>query len=206
MSVAVKLPPELAAAELPPPPRVHRFTVEQYERLGELGILTMQDRVEHLEGWIVDKMTQYPPHSSAIDLVQDALRGILPAGWLLRGQQPIRTSDSFPEPDVAVVRGPRERYFRRHPVPADVALVIEVADTSLDEDRGRKGRIYARARIPVYWIVNLLAFQIEVYTQPRAGKSPGYRQRQDYGTKDTVPVVIAGEELGRLAVSDVLPS
>jgi Uma2 family endonuclease len=206
MSVALTITSQVARPIEPlAPAKVHRFTVEQYERLGELGILTTEDRVEHLEGWIVDKMTQYPPHSSAIDFVQDALRAVLPAGWRLRDQKPIRLPDSLPEPDVAVVRGPRERYIHRHPVAADVALVIEVADTSVDEDRDRKGRIYARARIPVYWIVNLPASQVEVYTQPRAGKSPAYRERQDYGSKASVPLVIERTEIGRIAASALLP-
>jgi hypothetical protein len=86
-----------------------------------------------------------------------------------------------------------------------VALIIEVADTSPDEDRIRKGRIYARARIAVYWIVNLRESQVEVYTQPRAGKSPAYRQRRDYARKESVPVVLDGEEIGRIAVEDFLP-
>jgi Uma2 family endonuclease len=128
-----------------PPHNTHRFTAEQYELMGDAGILKTGDRVEFLEGWVVDKMTQYPPHASAIDFVQDALRELLPAAWRLRDQKPIRTSDSLPEPDVVVVRGPKERYTQRHPEPADIALVIEVADSSLDDDRARKGRIYASA-------------------------------------------------------------
>jgi Uma2 family endonuclease len=185
---------------------VHRFTIEQYERMGEAGILTPDDRVELLEGWIVDKMTQHPPHAAAIDFVQDALRAVLPAEWRLRDQKPVRINDSLPEPDVAVVRGPRERYARRHPVPADVALVIEVADTTLDEDRHRKGSIYARARIPVYWIVNLPGAVLEVYSQPRAGKTPAYRQRQDYGRDEAVPVVLAARQVAHVAVRELLPA
>jgi Uma2 family endonuclease len=188
-----------------PPPRTHQFTVEQYERLVAIGFLTPKDRVELLEGWIVDKMPRDPPHACATDLVQDALRGLLPADWRLRDQKPIRAGESMPEPDVAVVKGPADRYARRHPIPADIALVIEVADTTLDEDRGRKGRIYARARLSVYWIVNLEEGKIEVYTDPKGGKTPAYRQRQDFGKKDAVPVVIAGKEVGRIPVKDLLP-
>jgi Uma2 family endonuclease len=206
MSTAIRPVQQLASVSAPLPPRVHRFTVEQYERMGELGILTPDDRVELLEGWIVDKMTQHPPHAAAIDYVQDALRAVLPADWRLRDQKPVRITDSLPEPDVAVVRGPRERYTRRHPVPAHVALVIEVADTTLQQDREWKGPIYARARIPVYWVVNLPGMTLEVYTQPRAGKAPTYRQRQDYDPHETVPVVIAGREVARIPVRELFPA
>jgi Uma2 family endonuclease len=85
-------------------------------------------------------------------------------------------------------------------------LVVEVADATLSQDRASKKRLYASARIPVYWIVNLLENQIEVYTDPSGpADEPDYRQRQDYGPADTLPVVIEGRELGRVAVRELLP-
>jgi Uma2 family endonuclease len=206
MSIAFKesLPPP--APVVPPPPRVHRFTIEQYERMGELGFLTTRDRVELLEGWIVDKMTQYPPHATTIDLLVDAVRAVLPTEWIVRDQKPIHANSSMPEPDVAIVPGPRRRYAKRHPAARDVALVIEVADTSLEEDRERKGRIYAAARIPVYWIVNIPDGLVEVYTQPRTGKAPSYRRRQDFTRKGELPLSVAGSDVAWLAVRDILPS
>jgi Uma2 family endonuclease len=207
MATAVKTNRRQTIAPAPQPPAgLHRFTVKQYERMGELGILTPDDRVELLDGWVVNKMTQHPPHAAAIDFLQDALRAVLPAEWRLRDQKPIRLPGSLPEPDVAVVRGPRERYTQQHPVPADVSLVIEVADTTLEADRELKGPIYARARIPVYWIINLRGKAVEVYSQPKAGRKPAYRQRQDYTGEDTVPVVIAGHEIARIPVRDLLPT
>jgi Uma2 family endonuclease len=205
MSTAMRNTRPPAGTELLPASRFHRFTIEQYERLTELGVLKTADRVELLEGWIVDKMTQYPPHATSIELVQEALRPLLPAAWVLRDQKPVHTSDSRPEPDVAVVRGPTRKYSKRHPVAADIALVIEVADTTLETDREWKGAIYARARLAVYWIVNLLERKVEVYTEPRAGRAASFRRRIDYGPDDKVPVVIGGRELGRLEVRDLLP-
>src|SRR5215472_7164417 len=107
---------------------MHRFTVEQYERMAELGFLTSSDRVELLEGIIVDKMTQNPPHNAAIDLVRDQLAPLLSPDTRLREQKAIRLGESEPEPDLAVVVGPAKRYARRHPGPQDVLLVVEVAD------------------------------------------------------------------------------
>ncbi len=206
MATAVKrIARSRAEAEEAPPPHLYRFSVQQYERMVGLGILTPDDRGELLEGWIVQKMTQYPPHAVTVDFIQDALRTLLPQGWRIRDQKPIRLTDSVPEPDLTIVRGPLQRYLEQHPQPRDIALVIEVADTSLAEDRKRKGRLYARARLPIYWIVNLVGGHVEVYTRPKGGKSPGYRDRRDYTANQAVPLVIEGTEVGQLPVSQMIP-
>lgn len=215
MSAVVKSMPQLAR---PAPARLrdkpendsfyplYRFRVEQYEKMIEAGVLTSGDHVELIEGIVVQKMTQHPPHAVAIDYTLDALRPLLPEGWRLREQKPIKLSNSEPEPDLVVVRGPLQRYERQHPGPRDIALLIEVADASLEGDRQEKGQTYARARIPVYWIINLIDRQVEVYTEPKGGKSPAYRRRADYRLDAKVPLVIEGNEVGQVSVSDLLPS
>jgi Uma2 family endonuclease len=150
-------------------------------------------------------MTQKPPHPTSLEILRDILAARLPPEWIIRSQAPITTRDSEPEPDLAIVRGPRPRYWQTHPRPADAAVVIEVADTTLAEDQGRKQRIYARARIPEYWVVNLPEGQVEVYSEPRGGRAPAYRQQKVYGITDSVPIVIAGQNLGVFAVRDILP-
>jgi Uma2 family endonuclease len=187
-------------------PSLYRFSVAQYEKMLEVGVLTGEDRVELIEGIVVRKMTQYPPHAVTIDYALDALRPLLPDDWRLREQKPIQLSDSQPEPDLVIVRGPLQRYERRHPRPADLAVVLEVADTTLDWDRREKGRSYARARIAVYWIINLNDRQVEVYTEPKGGKSPGYRRHTNFSSTEDVPVVIEGKQVGQVAVRDLLPS
>ena len=85
-------------------------------------------------------------------------------------------------------------------------MVAEVSDASLQQDRTTKKRLYARARIPVYWIINLVDNQVEVYTDPSgSAEQPDYRRRQDYGPGDTIPLMIEGTEVGRIAVNDILP-
>src|SRR5687767_8041636 len=106
-----------------PPFPVYRFTVDQYQRMIKAGILTEDDRVELLEGWIVPKVSHNPPHDGTIWLVQTAILPRLPTGWILRIQSAITTLDSEPEPDLAVVRGPGLRYFSTHPEPQDVGLL-----------------------------------------------------------------------------------
>ena len=104
------------------------------------------------------------------------------------------------------MRGTRRSYGNHHPAPADLALVIEVSDSSLADDRGFKKGIYAEAGIAVYWIVNLVDNQVEVYTDPSgAAASPDYLHRQDLGPADEVPLVIDGKEGARIPVRELLP-
>jgi Uma2 family endonuclease len=196
----------------PPAPRdgvpdvpIYRLSVDQYHAMARAGILDEGPRLELLEGWLVQKMTQNPPRVLVADLVYDALVALVPGGWQVRAQHPVTTADSEPEPDLAVIRGSRRDYRDRHPGPQDAALVVEFADTSLRQDRGTKKRVYARAGIRVYWIVNLKTWQIEVYSEPTsAAKRPDYRQRRDYGPDETVPVGLGGVEVGSLRVAEFL--
>jgi hypothetical protein len=184
---------------------LYRFTVEQYRRMVETGILAETERVELLEGYVVARMVHNPPHDAAVDYAQEILRALLPRGWRVREQKAILAGRSQPEPDLAIVRGPASRYARRHPGPKDIALLIEVSDASLAYDRGPKLALYGRSRIPIYWIVNLVDSQVEVYTKPRAGRSPTYQEQCFYGLKDAVPLVIEGQEACRIPVQELLP-
>lgn len=185
---------------------IWRLRVEQYHAMIHAGILTPDDPVELLEGWLVYKMLQNPPHRVATRLARTALERILPIGWYVDTQAPITLEDSEPEPDVAIIRGEPRLYANRHPGPADLALVVEVADATLLRDRGAKKRIYARAGIAAYWIINLSERRCEVYTAPvTAGGEPDYRRRHDYGPSDAVPFIIDGQEVGSIAIADVLP-
>lgn len=198
---------QTAAPSVDSPPRsVHRFTIREYERLVKIGFLNPGDRAELIDGWLVDKMPHNPRHAAVVDIATDAIGRFLPREWTTRSQLPVRLpGDNAPEPDVAVVVAPKQRYLDRHPTEKEVTFVVEVSDTSLDEDRRLKIPQYARAKIAEYWIVNVKDRRVEVYTQPRGGKNPTYRQRTDYGPDDTVPVVVGGNELGRISVKELLP-
>ena len=191
-------------SQIPPFP-VRKFTVDEYRRLGETGVLTEDDRVELLEGWIVPKMNHNPLHDGTIELVEDQLRRHLPGGWRLRIQSVITTEDSEPEPDLAVVRGPAGRYIQRHPGQTDIGLVVEVSDTSLSRDRD-KCRIYASAGIVAYWIVNLVDRRIEVYTEPAdEDANPGYRGHENSMPGNQVPFCIEDQQLALVSVDLLLP-
>lgn len=197
MSIA----PPAAQTTTAPEPRLWRFTVEQYHQMGTAGVLTEDDSVELLEGYLIEKPMKNPAHSFSNRRVYKAIEGIAPSNWLISSQEPITTADSEPEPDVSVARGDEASYRERHPKPHEVGLVVEVSDTTLRQDRTIKLRIYAKARIPTYWILNLPERTLEVYTEP-AGEE--YRQRRTYVEADTVPVVLDGQEIGQLSVSDLL--
>ena len=207
MSVTIQPTPNIAPLDpaVPDVP-IYRLTVEQYHAMARAGILREDDPVELLEGWLVQKMTKNPPHVVATGLVRRAVEQLLPSGWYVAVQDPISMADSEPEPDVAVVRGEVRDYLDRHPGPRDVALVVEVADSSLQTDRGAKKRVYARAGIPTYWIANLVEGKFEVYTDPTGpAEAPDYRQHHEYGPADTLPVVLGGAAVGSLPVRELLP-
>lgn len=183
-----------------------QFSLAQYHAMIRSGILTDDDPVELLEGWLVLKMPKKPAHRVATRLLRAALEAIAPLGWYVDSQEPITTADSEPEPDVMVVCGDTRDYLERHPAPPDLAVVVEVADTILQRDRDLKKLTYARAGVVEYWIVNLPDRQIEVYTAPQnhAGGAD-YDRREIFVEGDRVPVCIGGIGLDRILVRDVLP-
>jgi Uma2 family endonuclease len=199
------LPAKVGAAAVPTD-FIWRLSVKQYHAMIRAGILTEDDPVELLEGWLIPKMPKNPAHRVATHLIRQALERLVPTGWYVDTQEPITTSDSEPEPDVMVVRGETRHYLDRHPGPPDVALVVEVAEATLQRDRLFKKQLYARARIPIYWIVNLADNQVEVYGEPSGpAEQPDYRQRREYGLSEAVPMMIAGIEVGRIPVRELLP-
>jgi Uma2 family endonuclease len=193
------------SAAVPTEP-IYRLNVAQYQAMIRSGILTKDDPVELLEGWLVVKMPKNPPHRLSTRLTRTALERIVPPGWYVDTQEPVTLEDSEPEPDVTVVRGDPRQYADRHPGPQDLALLVEVADSSLQRDRATKRRLYAEARLSIYWIINLLESHVEVYTDPSGpAERPDYGQRQVYGVSDVIPVALDGIEVGRIAVRELLP-
>ena len=150
-----------------------KFTVREYYQMAEAGILHEDDRIELIEGKIVEMAPIGSRHALCLDRLNRAFQLNMRAGeGLIRVQNPIRLSDETePEPDLAVaslVQG-EERYAEAHPAPADILLVVEVADSSLIYDRKTKVPLYAAAGIPEYWLVDLVGNRIEVYRDPSAG-------------------------------------
>jgi Uma2 family endonuclease len=197
---------EMYRKKLPPAVQFWRLSVGQYERMIDAGILTDDDPVELLEGCLIKKMPRNPPHRLVTRRVRDSVERLLPSGWYFDSQEPMVTEDSEPEPDGMIVRGDSEQYYDRHPRASEVAVVIEVSDSTLQRDRVLKKRLYARAGIPVYVIINLPKRQVELYTDPTGpADEPDYQQRRDYGPTEAMPLLLDGQEIGVLAVRDLLP-
>lgn len=185
---------------------IFRLTVDQYHELIRSGKLGADDRVELLQGILVFKTPKNTPHATATRLCRRAIEPLLPSGWFYDSQDPITLSDGEPEPDGVVVRGRIEDYSRTHPGPGDVGLVIEIADTSLDRDRGIKLRSYARAGIPVYWVLDLTARALEVYTEPGSqSEAPMYLRREVLSKDQKAAVTLDGRVCGEVVVSAFLP-
>jgi Uma2 family endonuclease len=185
------------------PSSLYRLTLEQYEAMVDAGIFTGRDKVHLINGYLVAKMTQNTPHATADELCGDLLNRVIPAGWSVRAAKPVRlpTESSEPEPDRCVVRGRIRDYAARHPGPADIALAVEVADSSLEDDR-MQADIYGRAGIPVYWLINLIDRQVEVYSKP--GPS-GYQSLEVFVPPHALTVMIDGVEVGEIPVAEILP-
>jgi Uma2 family endonuclease len=157
------MPMEQPAPTIPVLPR--HLTAERYFALVDEGVLSEDDRVELLEGVVVAMAPQSPRHASTVHRIAETLRPLVAMTGTIRQQFPlIANAASVPEPDLALVQGPASAYEDAHPKTA--LLVVEVADSSLGQDRLTKARIYAAAGIPQYLIVNLRHDQIESYSDP----------------------------------------
>ncbi|MBC6419386.1 MAG: Uma2 family endonuclease [Prochloron sp. SP5CPC1] len=147
--------------------RKKRFTLQEYHRLTEIGFFKEDDRVELIQGEIMEMAAKGTAHTVCCSNLLIALAMQVSDRAKLRCQDPILLpSNSEPEPDFAVVRNREDDYLASHPTPEDILLVIEIADSSLHYDRQIKLPLYAAAGITDYWIVNLLENQLESYQKP----------------------------------------
>lgn len=207
MSTQEISPPAFETIAAPALPALHRFSVEQYHRMIETGVLTRADRVQLLEGVILDLTPIGVAHSLAVQGLMRALLRILPDGWDVFVQQPVSIEGSEPEPDLAVVRGSYSDYSDRHPSAADIALLIEVADTSLEIDQRIKARAYAKAGVQVYWLVNLCERQVEVRCGPAVDEHGAgvYQTCTVVSATAKLPLVLDGQAVGEVSLPRIFP-
>jgi Uma2 family endonuclease len=182
-----------------------RWQRAEYERLVGLGVFRGEP-IELIGGQLVVAEPQGAYHASAITRVDYSLRAVLPPGWIVRLQAPVSLDEeSEPEPDLVVARGRPGDYRESHP--ARPALVVEVAESSLEFDRERKGSLYARAGIQDYWIVNLVDRVLEVYREPAPDASAVYGWRYRSVTALVPPAVVVpfAFRSSPIAVADLVP-
>lgn len=155
-----------------------RMPVALYNRLGEMGVLPRQ--IELIRGIVISKMSKSPLHAVLADEFGGILGPIVPAGHVIRRENPLSLRDSVPEPDISVVEGEHKDFRKQHPSTA--RLVIEIAVSTVEQDR-EMADLYAEAGIDEYWIVLANACQIEVHKRPFAG---AYMECRAYGAGETI--------------------
>ena len=145
------------------------FSVAEYHRMSDKGILKPDERTELLDGHIISMAAKKPLHSLVNQLAGDYLKQVLSGLAVVRTQEPVHfNAKSEPEPDIAVVQLPLTRYSDHHPYPEEVLLLMEVADTTLNFDRRKKAVSYARAGIADYWVIDVKGEQVFVFRAPEA--------------------------------------
>ena len=196
--------PQSLAPVMPEEP-VLPLSVEGYHALLKAGIIQDGDAVELLEGFMVPKMTKGPRHELVRRRIMRRFLAMVPPDFFVDSQGAATLITSEPEPDIFVIRGTEEDYADRHAGPAETLIVVEVADSSVRRDRNWKKRIYARAGIPFYWVVNLIDDCIEVFSQPSGDTpKPAYSATTLYRTGNSIPVIIDEKEIGQIPVAAIL--
>lgn len=184
-----------------------RFSIAEYHRLGELGFFEPDDRIELIRGEIIIMAAKGRLHSVCNSLLVEELILLLARRARVRGQEPIILSDnSEPEPDVVIARNRADRYFSSHPEPADIWLVIEVADSTLKYDRTTKLSLYAETGISNYWIFNLVDNQLEMHSEPYQKQNGSFSYQLQRVVLPNQTVAIPGFPELSLDLSAVFPA
>ena len=185
----------------------YKLTIDQYMRISEKQILTDNDRrFELLDGIIVETMTKGAPHDFVVSQLGEVFRLVLPSHMSIREEKTLTLGEYWcPEPDLIVVFGRNSEFRQRHPIGGEVAMIIEVSDSTYLKDRGGKWIGYAGARLPVYWIVRLETGSVEVYTDPCGKEETAYYQNMTtYSIGESVPIQIGGRDIASIPVEEIL--
>jgi hypothetical protein len=146
---------------------ITRYSVDDYEEMIRLGVLTENDRVELIRGEIVPKMPIGPKHAGCAKRMNRLFTLTLGEAAVVANQDPVRLPDSEPEPDISLLRPRADFYASGHPQPPDIFLIVEISDSTLADDRNIMLPMYTEAGIIEFWIVNLVDDCLEVYRGPR---------------------------------------
>jgi Uma2 family endonuclease len=155
-------------------PQTHRITVDEFIRMAEVGLLAPDARVELIEGVIVDMSPIGTVHARDVDLITKRFILAVNDKAIVRTQGCVQLSvDTLPQPDIAVLKFRKDGYIRKHPAPSDILLVVEVADSSVDYDFGRKLKLYARYGVREVWVLNVQTNTLHFF---RSRTETGYRE------------------------------
>ena len=167
--------------------KVRLLTVEEYHRMGDTGIISPDEEVELIEGQILEKPMKGTTHSAVNKYLEKLLENCLGDEVLVRVQDPIRLDNySEPEPDIAVVKPDDFYYASHHPTPPEIYLIVEIADTTLKRDTEFKAKVYAKAGINDYWVLDITNRQLYAFREPTA---TGYQNQQIFSEDATISPV-----------------
>ena len=185
--------------------RPYLFTAEQFVQMVESEVFTREDRVELWDGKVYEKMAKVRPHNIASALFIEALGGIKPSGWSLNAEESVSlNSRRVTLPDIVLIRGGPRDYSDQNPPGRDVGLLVELSYSTLKGDKGRKLEGYAKAGVLQYWIANLVHGELLVHRDPVPDESR-HATAEIYRHGDFVSLFLDGVDIGRIAVSDLLP-
>ena len=198
------VPPQTPAADVP-----YDLTIDLFSRMVESGLIPRDRRVFLLKGRLYEKMAKTRAHGYVGAAINMALVPQLPPGWGLWPESTIVLDPTnAPLPDLTVIRGASPLDFataNRYPDPGDVGLLIEIAVTSLRDDLTTGLERYARASIPVYWVVDVPGRRILVHTKPRiVGGRGEYARVETYRPGQALPLVLDGQEIARIPFDELL--
>jgi Uma2 family endonuclease len=184
----------------------YRISVRHFERMIEAGVLPEQPRLELFGGVLCRKRTKNDAHDFTVGGLGAMFNRLLEPAWFAREEKSVVLGGFWrPEPDIAVVRRPRERYRDRAPRAGEIGLLVEVSDVTYTKDRGVKWRRYAAAGVGAYWIVNLPLRRIEVYSRPTGrGQAAVYQDVRFHEADSKIPLILDGREMGRITVKELL--
>lgn len=182
----------------PTAPARLKLTLAQYRAMGEHGILPRGLRVELIDGEIIEMAPIGPPHAGILNRINQLLVRLCEGRAVISPQHPLEVDEhNEPEPDLCLLRWRDSFYADRHPLPSDVLLLIEIADSSLRYDRTTKLALYARAGVPRYWIVDVNDWSIVEFTEPRGAR---YRNERRLRPGDRIALGDPGSSLEGLAI------
>lgn len=184
--------------------RATGMTAEEFSSAVEAGVFG-ERRVFLWGGRVYEKMAKTTAHAFVAERISQAVGRLLPPDWVTWHENPIHLGRKYvPLPDLAVVRGPLERYRSRKPDPGDLGLVVEVAVTSLSADLGKRAARYARAGVPCYWVADAVRKRIIEHRGPQVvGKVASYAAVDERAVGDEIELSLGGAAVGRVALTDI---
>ena len=171
-------------------PRTHRITVDEFIRMAEVGLLAPDARVELIEGVIVDMAPIGSVHGRDVDLISERFVLAVHGEAIVRTQGSVQLSDdTLPQPDIALLRFREDGYIGKHPNGSDILLVVEVADSSVDYDFGKKLKLYARYGVQEVWVLNVQTDTLHFF---RSRTDLGYREETSTQRPRIIPIPSLG--------------